>query len=245
LGFHGIIDTHSNAPQSGPGEMLYSKQDLEKFLGYLIVHNYWFLTTQDLYDFFLAKSQMIPIEHWNQKPIMISFDDGYKSVSTILPILLKLQKKYRKKVKVILFINPGTLAKPGSKASTHLGCRELREGLKKGFYDIQSHGLNHQDLTKLEPDQLVNELWQAQTELRKCTADLDPEQKVASHLAYPYGAYNQQVKSYVSKYYLSSYLYNDQILYCRELKNYYEIPRLIVNRQESVKRMIEIAGISN
>jgi peptidoglycan/xylan/chitin deacetylase (PgdA/CDA1 family) len=94
--------------------MNYPKQDLEKFLEYLIIDNYWFLTAQDLYDFFLTKSKIIPPEHWNQKPIMISFDDGYKTVYTILlPILDKLEKKYSKKVKVVLFINPGTFAKRG------------------------------------------------------------------------------------------------------------------------------------
>ena len=117
---------------------------------------------------------------------------------------LIFEKKYAKKVKVVLFINPGTLDKQGSNDSTHLGCQELREGLEKGFYDIQSHGENHKKLTKLTPQKLVNELLQAQTELRECTKGLDSEHNVASHLAYPYGAYNDQVKFYASKYYLSS-----------------------------------------
>lgn len=225
--------------------MNYPKQDLEKFLESLIIDNYWFLTAQDLYDFFLTKSKIIPPEHWNQKPIMISFDDGYKTVYTILlPILDKLEKKYSKKVKVVLFINPGTFAKRGSTDSTHLGCRELREGLKKGFYDIQSHGLNHKDLTKLPTQQLVNELVQAQTKLRNCTKDLDPEQKVAFHLAYPYGAYNQQVKFYASKYYLSSYLYNNQLLNYNPFKSYYEIPRLSVNYQKSAQQLIDMAQMA-
>jgi peptidoglycan/xylan/chitin deacetylase (PgdA/CDA1 family) len=241
LGFHGIMDTKTPAPQSPQGEMHYPQQDLEKLIEYLILHNYWFLTPQDIYDFFLKKSKQIPIEHLNQKSIMISFDDGYKTVYTnLLPILYKLEKKYGMKVKVTLFINPGTLAKRGSSNSTHLGCQELREGFKKGFYDIQSHGLNHKKLTNLSPQKLVDELLQAQTELRKCTKDLDPEQKVAAHLAYPYGAYNQQVEYYASKYYLSSYVYNNKILDYGYLKNYYEIPRLGINRQKLVPKLIKI-----
>jgi peptidoglycan/xylan/chitin deacetylase (PgdA/CDA1 family) len=241
LGFHGIIDSKNNMLRSPQGEMDYPKQDIEKLLEYFITHNYWFLTTQDLYDFFLNKSRKIPTKHRNQKPIMISFDDGYKTIHTsFFPILSKLQKKYGKKVKVVLFINPGTLATSKSIASTHLGCRELREGLRKGFYDIQSHGLNHEDLTKLSRYQLVNELLQSRSQLRKCTHDLDPDDKVAAHFAYPYGAYNKQVKNYTSKYYLSSYLYNDEIVNYGCLKNNYEIPRLMVNRQKSTKQLIEI-----
>ncbi len=246
LGFHGVIDPEAPTPQSAQIEMDYPKQDLENLLEYLILHNYWFLTAQDLYDFFLMKSKEIPAEHLNQKPIMISFDDGYKTVYTnLMPILNKLETKYGKKVKVVLFVNPGTLAKPGSIASTHLGCRELRDGLQKGFYDIQSHGLNHKKLTKLAPQDLEQELVQAQTQLRKCTAGLDPEQKVASHLAYPFGAFNKQVELYASRYYLSSYLYNSRILkYCR-LNNYYEIPRLTVNHKKSTQRLIKMAQRSH
>ncbi|HEY9599837.1 MAG TPA: polysaccharide deacetylase family protein [Cyanophyceae cyanobacterium] len=242
LGFHGVTDPENPESKSVLVEMDYPKQNLEEFLEYLLRHNYWFLTAQDLYKFFITKSQPIPQEHWNKKPIMISFDDGYKTIATnLLPILEKLEKKYNKKAKVVLFVNPGTLATAKSIASTHLKCENLREGLQKGFYDIQSHGENHENLTKLAPQKLIDELQKAQTQLRICVKGLDPENQVASHLAYPFGAYNQQVEAYASKYYLSSYLYNSRILkYCK-LKNYYEIPRLTVNRKKSVSRLIKMA----
>jgi hypothetical protein len=55
---------------------------------------------------FLTKSQQIPPEHIGQKPIMLSFDDGYKNIYTnLLPILEKLETKYGRKVKVVLFVN--------------------------------------------------------------------------------------------------------------------------------------------
>ena len=246
LGFHGIIDAETPASQAVPAEMEYPKQELERFLEYLVSHNYWFLTTQELYDYFLTSSKEIPTEHLNQKPIMISFDDGYKTVYTsLMPMLEKLEQKYGQKVKVVLFVNPGTLATPKSIASTHLGCQELREGFKKGFYDIQSHGLNHKKLTELNPQDLIVELLQAQTQLRSCTNGLDPEQKVASHLAYPYGAYNKQVEAYSSRYYLSSYLYNSRVLKHCWLKNYYEIPRLTVNRRKPASLLIKMAQRSH
>jgi peptidoglycan/xylan/chitin deacetylase (PgdA/CDA1 family) len=246
LGFHGILDSKTYASKSVPAEMEYPKQELEKFLEYLVQNNYWFLSTQELYEYFLTKSKEIPTEHLNQKPIMISFDDGYKTVYTnLIPILDKLEQKYSRKVKVVLFVNPGTLATAKSIASTHLGCKELRAGLKKGFYDIQSHGLNHKNLTKISTQDLIEELLQAQTELRVCTEGLDPDKKVGSHLAYPYGAYNKQVEKYASKYYLSSYLYNSRILKYCWLKNYYEIPRLTVNRGKPASKLIKMAQRSH
>lgn len=246
LGFHGIIGREPNAPKSELIEMDYPQQELEIFIEYLVTHNYWFITTQELYDYFLTRAKSIPPEHFNQKPIMLSFDDGYKTVYThLIPFLDQIAEKYGKKIKVVLFVNPGTLAKPKNTASTHLKCQNLREGLEKGFYDIQSHGLNHKNLTKLTSQELIYELSNAKFQLRKCTAGLDPEQKVASHLAYPYGAYNQRVEYYASKYYLSSYLYNSRILKYSFLKNYYEIPRLTVNHTKSTSRLIKMAERSH
>ena len=246
LGFHGIIGVNSQVSKPDPLQMDYPQQELEKFIEYLVNHNYWFLSTQDLYDYFITKSKIIPSEHLNQKPILISFDDGYKTVHAhLMPFLSRLEQKYGKKVKVVLFINPGTLAKAGSRASIHLGCQDLREGFTKGFYDIQSHGLTHKNLTQISNQELMNELREAQTQLRKCTEGLDPEQKVASHLAYPFGAYNKQTERYASNYYLSSYLYNSRILKICRLKNYHEIPRLTVNRHKSVNRLIKMAERSH
>lgn len=250
LGFHGIIDSEKPAPisvqrQVPPG-MDYDKRDLEKFLEYLIRNKYWFITPQDIYDFFLIHSKEIPPEHLGQRPIMLSFDDGYKTIHTnLLPLLEKLEKKYAQKVKVVLFVNPGTLAKSKNTNETHMSCQNLRDGFKKGFYDVQSHGLNHKNLTKVNQQNLIDELAKAQSELRECLKDLDQKQKVASHLAYPYGDSNQKVESYASRYYVSSYLYNNRVLRSCWLKNYYQIPRLTVNRRKSPSQLIEMAEKSH
>ncbi|TFI51603.1 polysaccharide deacetylase family protein [Mastigocladus laminosus UU774] len=240
LGFHGIINNPNTVTLTEQGRMHYPRKNLEMFLEYLIINDYWFINSQDLYNILSSKNPRISDILKKRKPIMLSFDDGYKTVYTnLLPILKRLEKKYHKKIKVVLFINPGTLANKNSINSPNLGCEELRKGLQQGFYDIQSHGLNHKDLTRLNDKRLVKELLQSQNELRKCTHDLDPEKKVASHFAYPYGAYNPKVKKYVAKYYLSGYLYNNKILNRNILRNQYEIPRLTVNQEESVKNLIE------
>ncbi|MBD2346339.1 polysaccharide deacetylase family protein [Anabaena subtropica] len=244
LGFHGIIDPQNNNIKSVaiPEEMHYSKQELEKLLNDLIINDYWFLSTQDLYNFYLTKSQEIPANYRRKKPIMLTFDDGYKSVHTkLLPILSKLEKQYGQKVKIVLFINPSRLEQKASSSKTHLSCEEIREGLQKDFYDIQSHGLNHRDLTNLSRREIVRELLHARTILRRCTEDLDPKQQVGSHFAYPYGAYNKQVESYVSRYYLSGYLYNNETFDYTCQQNPYQIPRLIVNYNKSSQQIIKMA----
>jgi peptidoglycan/xylan/chitin deacetylase (PgdA/CDA1 family) len=173
---------------------------------------------------------------------MITFDDSYKTFYTnLLPILENLASKYNQKVKVVLFINPGTMAKSDRKTAYNITCKQLREGLEKGFFDIQSHGQNHKKLTTLSKEDLTYELEAAQLELRKCTAGLDPQKTVASHIAYPYGATNQTVEKYAAKYYKSGYLYNSRFFRPSWLKNKYQIPRLTVNRQKPPKGLIQVA----
>ncbi|HEY9646225.1 MAG TPA: polysaccharide deacetylase family protein [Chroococcidiopsis sp.] len=256
LGFHAIYDLEqvdSNqadskqantnvARQEMSSAMNYSKQNLEQIVDYLVRENYWFLTTQELLDFFIERSQPIPPEHRNQRPIMLSFDDSYKSIySNVIPILETLEKRYGRKAKVVSFVNPGTLATADHPSTSYLSCEDLRQGFAKGFYDIQSHGLKHRHLTQLSQADLLEEVAQAQVELKKCLSDLDPNQTVATHFAYPFGETNAAVESVVSTYYQSAYLYNSKILRFCHLRDRFLISRLSINQKKDPARVIQMA----
>lgn len=247
FGFHDIIDLPNSQEKNlkrpaFPGD--YQGQDLAVFLEELVRQNYWFLSTQDLYDYFLANPKKpIPAEHRHQRKVMITFDDGYKSIYThVLPLLKQLQTKYDRTIKVVVFINPAFLDRQGVWQSK-VSCLDLRKGLKQGFYDVQSHGLNHENLTKIPPKALIRELSESQNQLRRCTWDLDPDRLVASHIAYPFGAVNQEVEKYLSQYYLSGYLYNSLTFKIGFFPpNRYHIPRLTVNKKHSVKKLVRLAA---
>ncbi|MFM9265211.1 polysaccharide deacetylase family protein [Tychonema sp. BBK16] len=247
FGFHDIVDIQNTQEippqrQDFPGD--YSQQNLEPFLESLVANNYWFLSTQELYDYFLASpKKVVPAEYRDRKKVMISFDDGNKSIYThLLPILEKLQNKYGTKHKVVVFVNSGFLGTDKSLIKK-VNCQDLREGFQKGFYDIQSHGLNHENLTKISLNALDRELAEDQIRLRKCTQDLDPNQQIASHIAYPFGAVNKQVDRYLAKYYTSGYLYDSLKLKLRFFpKNKYRISRLTINKKHSTKTLIRMAS---
>lgn len=246
VGFHGITDLNNpglGAIQNVTAQrMSYPMQELEKFLEHLVRNNYWFLSAQEAHDFFIAKSKQIPAEHLNQKPVMITFDDSYKTVyENVFPILAKLEKQYGRKAKMVLFVNSGTLAKPDRPSSIYLSCQDLRTAYETGYYDIQSHGQNHKNMTRLNANDLVSELLQAQTQLRQCLLNLAPADEIAAHLAYPYGAMNDWVASVAAKYYHSAYLYNSQILRFCWLKDHYRVSRLTVNRDKPADRLIQMA----
>ncbi len=246
LGFHGVIDLQHREDKVFRNQsvqvMNYPKAEMFELIDYLVREDFWFITTQELYDYFITKSKEIPNVHLGQKIIMFSFDDGYKTIHTnLLPILEQIEAKYGRQVKVVLFVNPGTLANYESDRSIHMTCNDLREGLSKGYYDIQSHGLNHKNLTKISTEELIKELADAQSKLRECTTGLDKNNQVAAHLAYPYGATNGKVEEYASKYYSSGYLYNSKVMKIGWLKSNYQIPRLTINAKQSAKYLDKIA----
>lgn len=247
FGFHDIVDLQN--PQEIPPQRRefpgdYSQQNLEPFLDYLVSHNYWFLSSQELYEYFIANPpKPVPSEYRDRPKVMITFDDGNKSIYThLLPILETLENKYGKKTKVVVFINSGFFGHHDSLIKK-VTCQDLRDGMQKGFYDIQSHGLNHQNLTKISLTALDRELSEDQIRLRKCTQDLDPNRTVASHIAYPFGAVNKQVEKYVAKYFSSGYLYDTSKLKLWFFPpNKYRISRLTVNKKYSAKRLSNLAS---
>jgi peptidoglycan/xylan/chitin deacetylase (PgdA/CDA1 family) len=247
LGFHDIIDTQN--PTELPPHRLafkndYTKQDLAKFLEYLVQQKFWFLTSQDLFVYFINKSKPIPIQHIGQKPIMLTFDDGYKGVHINgLPILENLEKIYQEKVKFVLFINPRFMGVDnGGDYLSHITCSDLREGYKKGFYDIQSHGFNHKNLVKISPKDLDFELGAAKLALRKCMSNLDKNKIIGAHLAYPFGSTNTKVEKLLPKYYLSAFLYDNNLLTLNSFTNQYQISRITVNKTLSTKKLIAIVN---
>ncbi|HLO48599.1 MAG TPA: polysaccharide deacetylase family protein [Kamptonema sp.] len=247
LGFHDIIDTQNPAelpPQRLAFTNDYTKQDLAKVLEYLVQQKFWFLSSQDLFVYFIDKSKPIPTQHLGQKPIMLSFDDGYKGVHTNgLPVLENLEKIYKEKVKFVLFINPRFMGVDnGGDYLSHTTCSDLREGYKKGFYDVQSHGFNHKDLAKIQPKDLEFELGASKFALRKCMSDLDKNKIVSAHVAYPFGSTNRKVEKLLPKYYLSGFLYDNSLLRINWFTNQYRISRITVNKTVSTKKLIAIAN---
>jgi len=250
--FHGIVNINNpQALSSRAAKYDYSIQKLEEFLRYLIKHNYWFLSTQELYDYFIIKSRPIPSNYAQKKPILLSFDDGYKSLDTVLlPILNKLQREFNYPLKIVLFINSlqmqkmqsGDFSNKSNKVN-YLSCEDLRKGLQQGFYDIQSHGFSHRDLTKINEKELEFELVQSQKILQQCTQNIESNQLVASHFAYPYNRANEKVLKLVAKFYLSGYGANNYIKQILISNDLFRIPRLIVTDKDSPNKLILLVKI--
>jgi poly-beta-1,6-N-acetyl-D-glucosamine N-deacetylase len=245
FGFHDIVDLDKPEERSPQRPLLdgdYTKQDLQPVLESLVQQNYWFLTTQQLYDYFVRSDRLpIPPEHRGQKRVMFSTDDGYTSAHfSLMAIAESLEQKYGKKIKIVWFVNPPFMGKEGLQLP-HATCNELREGFKKGYYDLQSHGSNHTDFRTLNDEKLAVDLSKAQKLMQDCVGDIDSDRTVARHVAYPFGDADDRVEKIVSKYYLSGYVYNNQMLKLDHLKSPYHIPRVGIHKGIPPKKLVWLA----
>ena len=118
-----------------------------------------------------------------EKPIIITFDDGYESNYLYAYPLLQ---KYG--VKAAIFAVVSTVGEnPNGKP--HFTWEQAREMEQSGLVQIESHTLSHAGLTACDPVQL-------QRELRYSKYLLDTNlNKNCTVLAYPYGYYTDEISA--------------------------------------------------
>jgi hypothetical protein len=175
----------------------------------------------------------------------IGIDDGYASAHAhVLKAAEKIQKRTGKTIKLIWFINPAFLGRTDT-TLPRMTCEDLQAGFEAGFYDVQSHTANHQDLTTLDPDQLKVEFKQARDQLVTCIGDRDRDHQVAQHVAYPFGAVNATVIQYARRYHLSGYVYDSRLLRVLPWRDRYRLSRLPVNASMPVEKLKKWAANSS
>ncbi len=137
LEYH-MVDTHEDAdshPYNVPPE------DFAAQLNYLKSEGY---TTITLMDFLRAKKgkQQLP-----EKPIILTFDDGYEDNYTIMLPLLEARG-----MTAVLFMPTNLIGLPD-----YLTWDELRDMSRRGI-EIGSHTANHQPLTTFTPAEQQDEV---------------------------------------------------------------------------------------
>jgi peptidoglycan/xylan/chitin deacetylase (PgdA/CDA1 family) len=116
------------------------------------------------------------------KPVVLSFDDGY--ADTFGQVYGRLLRAH---VKGTFFIVPSFLGTP-----RYLSWRQVEIMAAQGM-DIEAHTMTHPDLTRIGPRSVRWQLTESRRELR---ARLH---RAVNVMAYPYGAYSQQVVAAVAR----------------------------------------------
>lgn len=159
----------------GINELFVSPSSMEEQLAYLTENGYDAIWFEDLAH----------VEDYD-KPVILTFDDGYDDNYTELFPLLQ---KYNVKATVFVIGNaPGTSHKATEE--------QIREMSDSGLVSIQSHSYTHADLDTLGYDDTVYELEQSKLAITRITG------KEPYVLCYPTGKYNDCTLEVAPQYYM-------------------------------------------
>jgi peptidoglycan/xylan/chitin deacetylase (PgdA/CDA1 family) len=158
-------------------------------MDWLARHGYQSITPEDWLQW-VRNGKRLP-----QKPVMITFDDGYADLAEhAFPVLEK--HGFRS----IVFLVTGCIGGTNrwdSQISTHshrlLEAGQIREWMRRGV-QFGSHSRSHADLTRADID-LESEVHGSYEDLRELLGE------APSAFCYPYGRSNEAVREHVSRHY--------------------------------------------
>lgn len=124
-----------------------------------------------------------------EKPIMITFDDGYEdNYKTVFPLI----KKYN--IKITIFV-----VTDGIGTARKLNSNQIIDMYDSGLVSFQSHTKSHANLLKINSQQLDTELRESKDKLFFITNEFP------TAIAYPYGKVSPAILNSVKKYYTRGY----------------------------------------
>ena len=172
--YHDFVTT---VPDSDPDNFNYinTPQSYEENIKVLLENGYTFISFQELNDVNNGKISL------PEKPILVTFDDGYASnYEYIFPIL----KKYN--VKVSIFVVTDKIGKEvdGKKYLSWEQCREMQDS---GLVEIFSHSKRHVFYDKLPVRMIRDDVIESYKIIEENLGNKD-----LKVFAYPYGAYTKE-----------------------------------------------------
>lgn len=207
LCYHGVLD------EAWGDKSIFEKVDeFEKQMKYLSENGYTTLFISEIED-----------ANKYEKPIILTFDDGYRDVYTnAFPIL----KKYN--MKATLYIISGYL-----NGEYYLTTDMVKELAEHPLIEIGSHTVNHSVLTKKSDEEVEKQLCESKRYLEELTG------KKIESIAYPTGAYDARIMKATEKH----YKYGISIVAGKENTkqlNTYELRRLYIVRDFTIEKFKEI-----
>jgi peptidoglycan/xylan/chitin deacetylase (PgdA/CDA1 family) len=156
-----------------------TQANLEKHLQFLRVRGFQTITFEDLCG------RRLP-----EKPVILTFDDGYRdNYENLLPLL----EKYRMKAVVYILGNRKHRNNywdipNGEVEALLMNDVQVKVMARSGLVEFGSHAMDHVRLTDLSPAKARQQIVQSRKVLQDITG------KPVLSLAYPYGIHNEDVK---------------------------------------------------
>ena len=201
LMYHAVSDN-----MWGISELFVSPSDMDKQLAYLVDNGYdpiWFQDLSHVEDY--------------DKPVILTFDDGYDDNYTeLLPLLQKYQ------IKATVFIIGNSLG-----SSHKMTAEQVKELSDSGLVTVQSHGYTHHDMDVMGEAELEHELGETYRVITRITG------KIPSVLCYPTGKYSSRTIEVAQRYYNFGLRMNGG-MYNTSVDDPYEVCRYYVSRYTDI-----------
>lgn len=197
LMYHGVSDE-----TFGAAELFVRPADLEAQIVYLLENGYDLITFED----------WARLDEFD-KPVMLTFDDGYRdNYEELFPILQKYQ------VKATVFVITGSV----DIHDTSLAYMQVRELAQSGLVSIQSHTYTHPHLDECDAETLAREHIQSKLMIARMTG-YEP-----FVLCYPYGDRDAESLEVTRAHYRFGLAMNGGLYTTSD--EVFEIPRFYVSR---------------
>ena len=213
-----ILIYHSIDEYNGVGskELYVTPENFEKQMIYLRDHGYTLLTFERWKDINVVN-----------KPIFITFDDGYKNNLNAFAVFQKVKNDQFKPTGTMFVISDFI----GN--SNRLSESDLRMMSDSGFISIQSHTATHPDLSKITNYEY--ELKESRDKIQQITG------KPVMALAYPYGSFNDKVVTETKKYYSFGITTTPEAFTEKGMKDeLYLLPRIYIKYSTTLEGFAEL-----
>jgi len=213
-----ILLYHRFGPLAADG-MTVTTSTFESHLKYLKSHSHSVIPLRHLVDHYLGKKAPFP-----SRSVVITADDGHKSVYTEMSPLLK---KYQ--VPVTLFLYPSAI----SNASYAMTWDQLRELKETGLFDFQSHTFWHpnfkEEKKRLKPAEYEDFV---EKQLKKSGERIEKELGVkVDMLAWPFGIYDEWlIRKVIQSGYVAAFTMERR--HASPSENMMTLPRYLMVHQE-------------
>ncbi|ATP42441.1 chitin deacetylase [Solibacillus sp. R5-41] len=234
--------------------LVISRENFDNQMKSLKEEGYNTITAQQLYNYLIGGMQL------PQKPVLITFDDGYLSNYEIAYPILKKYKMHAEIFVITSRILENTVDKPNSKEIPKMNWNQLRE--MKDYITIQSHtwdshykfkSSNGSTNTALYGPGYINNKLENQTEyIERVTNDFIQSRKIIKEklgyepiaITYPYGVIsNEAINSVKAAGFKLGFVINNKSVIKGD--NRFVLSRITVNGNDSGVELINKIKNSN
>lgn len=170
---------YHNLNPTKPGSMNLTPDKFESQIKWLKDNGFTIIPLSQAVAYLQGKQNALP-----KKPIVITVDDGWKSVYTYMQPIVK-----KHNFPVTLFIFPQTI----SQGKNSMTWEELKELQQTGLFDIQSHTYDHPNFKQMKRRK-SDESYAAYVKNQMMKSKQILEDKMGtkvSYLAWPFGIYDK------------------------------------------------------